>query len=388
LTGGNSTTLAQNRRRVGFGTAGLGSGGYRAVRWALEAGFRSLDTAEEDEHWYDPEAVGRAARDHFDEIYQKVQQQQQQREGEEDEEDEGSSPTCPGAGAGGSDGPRSSCLSVNKERVRSMIDLCSRERLRVSTKIPPWALTGQADVRRRARDSRRLLVGFCDDPEQDEFPLDAYYLHAPECWRGWHPRCDDPPPNLLTLREAWAALEAVAGPDGSARRIGLSNVRVDELLDVVRFVRERQEQQEQDQRRAGADGGGGAAAAAPPRIPDVVQAYSDPIEPADELREACDELGIEFVSYSTLGTQHRYRRNREGELENPVLSSPVVAAVAARRGRSPAEVVLAWALARNMSVIPRSGNREHVRELARLLEDPDFLDAEDLGEIDAMKHTL
>jgi diketogulonate reductase-like aldo/keto reductase len=102
-----------------------------------------------------------------------------------------------------------------------------------------------------------------------------------------------------------------------------------------------------------------------PRIPDI-QAYSGPIEPADELREACGKLGIEFVSYSTLGTQHRYRRNpkRGGELEKPVLAFPAAAAVAARRGRSAAEVVLAWALARNMSVIPRSGNREHVRELA------------------------
>jgi hypothetical protein len=74
----------------------------------------------------------------------------------------------------------------------------------------------------------------------------------------------------------------------------------------------------------------------------------------------------EFESYSTLWTQHRYRRNpkRGGELENPVLASPAVAAVAVRRGRSAAEVVLSWALARNMSLIPRSGNRQRVRELA------------------------
>jgi diketogulonate reductase-like aldo/keto reductase len=163
-------------------------------------------------------------------------------------------------------------------------------------------------------------------------------------------------------------------------------VRVDELLDIVQFVRDREREQEKQQH----DASSSSVRIAPPRIPDVVQAYSDPIEPSDELRETCKRLGIEFVSYSTLGTQHRYRRNRDkgGELENPVLTSPVITSIAAKHQRSCAEVVLSWALSKNMSVIPRSGNLRHIQELSRLFADPEFLDADDLRNIDAMKHTL
>ena len=77
------------------------------------------------------------------------------------------------------------------------------------------------------------------------------------------------------------------GLDFSAKRIGLSNVHRDELLDIIAFVHERIEHGETDP---------------PPRIPDVLQAYADPLHPADELRAICREYGIEFVSYSTLGT--------------------------------------------------------------------------------------
>jgi diketogulonate reductase-like aldo/keto reductase len=358
------------RYKIGFGTAALGSAGHQAVTWALEAGFRSFDTAEEHEHWYDARAVGEATRDYFADLLRKA------------EEDGVTSASCYGTDAA-ADGAASCRITIRA--------LCTREQLRMTTKIPPWSLTSAEDIRNYARNSREQLVAFCDGdgaehnygpdaPGGGPFPLDAYYIHAPVCWRGWHPRCEDPPPNLLGLREAWLALEAVVGADRTARRIGLSNVRVDEFHDIVQFVREREDEL---QRR------GGTGTAVPPRIPDVVQAYADPIEPSDKLREACEQLGIEFVSYSTLGTQHRYRRNRDsGDLENPVLTSPVVTRIADKHERSTAEVVLSWALARNMSIIPRSTNRQHITQLSRLFDDPAFLDPQDLRDIDAMKHTI
>ena len=168
--------------------------------------------------------------------------------------------------------------------------------LEISTKIPPWSLTSYNDIRENAAHSRFELLGdFCPDvvisgPDGDEItiphPLDVYYIHAPACWKGWHPSCDDPPPTL-SLREAWKGMEAVVGLDFSAKRIGLSNVHADQLLDIIAFVDERLQRGETDP---------------PPRMPDVLQAYADPLRPADELRAICKEHGIEFVSYSTLGT--------------------------------------------------------------------------------------
>lgn len=82
-------------------------------------------------------------------------------------------------------------------------------------------------------------------------------------------------------------MEAIVGLDYSAKRIGLSNVRPDELLDLIAYVQERIAAGE---------------TYPPPRMPDVLQAYADPLKPADALRAICNEHGIEFVSYSTLGT--------------------------------------------------------------------------------------
>ena len=340
--GADNNSSSEASVGVGFGTAALGSDCYQVVLMALEAGFRKFDTAEAD-WWYDQRAVGRALQDFI-----------MLRKNNPEEE--------------------SSC----RRTVDGSSNVCEAfacEHLRISTKIPPWSLTSEENIRSNAASSRQELLGFCDVMEPQTAasgsaaPLDVYYIHAPTCWKGWHPRCDNHPP-LLDLRSSWCAMEAVVGLDGNARRIGLSNIRPDELLDIIHYVQERQQSDPQK------DG-------APPRIPDVVQAFADPIEPAEELRRICREHGIEFVSYSTLGTQHR------SVSQNPVLGSTVVQQLAAKHGRSTAEVVLSWALQQGMSVIPRSGNKGHIQELARLLrEDPTFLAGEDLAEIDAMKYTL
>lgn len=122
-------------------------------------------------------------------------------------------------------------------------------------------------------------------------------------------------------------MEAIAGIDHTAKRIGLSNVHSTELLDIIQFVHDRIDAGETNP---------------PPRIPDVLQAYADPINPSNELRQICTDHGIEFVSYSTLGTQHR------NDIENPVLNSPVVQRLAAKHSRSVAEVVLSWAIQNDM----------------------------------------
>jgi diketogulonate reductase-like aldo/keto reductase len=158
-------------------------------------------------------------------------------------------------------------------------------------------------------------------------------------------------------------MEAVAGLDHAAKRIGLSNVHPNELLDIIQFVEERIQAGETNPT---------------PRKPDVLQAYADPINTASQLRQICQDHGIEFVSYSTLGTQHR------DVSENPVLNSMVVQRLAEKHQRSVAEVVLSWALQNDMSVIPRSSKKHHIDELARLLTNPVFLDPSDLEAMDTL----
>lgn len=315
---------------VGFGTAALGSNVYPVVLKAMHNGFRRFDTAEAD-WWYDQKATGEALKDFFF----------------ENNDDE--------------------CLDESCRRT------CVSEDLKISTKIPPWSLTSVSDIRANARNSRNELVGFCEDlfVELDDgiteirpYPMDIYYIHAPKCWKGWHPRCEGVG-DTLELRDSWRALEAVVGLDFSAERIGLSNIQPNELVDIIHWV---------EKRKAAGDN------YPPPRIPDVVQAFADPLRPSKELRAVCEKYGIEFVSYSTLGTQHRQING------NPVLGHPTIKQLASKHKFSTAEVVLSWAMQRGMSVIPRSSKEKHIEELARLLEDKStFLTEEDLQLIDQME---
>jgi diketogulonate reductase-like aldo/keto reductase len=354
----HSSAVAAHPLFVGFGTAALGSLCHDVVLQALEAGFRHFDTAEEHEHWYHPAAVGTALQAYAE---SRMSNSNDSNVAEDDEcvmvdDEDNGAPTCLGR-------------SAARQRF------C--QELHISTKIPPWELTSMEHIRSNAAQSRAQLVGCCD-ADDEKFPLDIYYIHAPACWKGWHPRCDDAPPTL-DLRSVWLALEAVVGLDHAARRIGLSNVRPDELLDIIQFVRERTAvAKELD------------PSVAPPRMPDAVQSFADPIAPAEELRKICREHGIQFVSYSTLGTQHIYRSKLQ---ENPVLTHPIVLELAEQYQRSTAEVVVSWALQHHMSVIPRSSRREHIRELARLLPNKQegivgFLDAADLTRMDFLKGIL
>ena len=349
MLGGN---LTDSWIGVGFGTAALHDT-HQVVTMALQEGFRRFDTAEA-EYWYNQAEVGRALNDFFT---------------ASQEYDE--------------------CVD---EHGRFCGRTCSSEDLRISTKIPPWSLTSHYDIRRHAADSREELLGFCEhwifndgensveDGDILPYPLDVYFIHAPVCWKGWHSRCENPP-ETLDLKSAWLAMEAVVGHDRTARRIGLSNVHPADLREIIRWVRERQLL---EKKRIRDDSQQDVTTTAPPRLPDAVQIYADPINPAEEIRKICDENGIEFVSYSTLGSQHRGGRNR-------VLQSLVVQELAAKYKRSTAEIVLQWARQHGMSVIPRSNNRKHIQELARCLSNEETrefqLDAPDMTRIDSMRNS-
>jgi len=342
---------------VGFGTAGLGGHTYEAVTHALEEGFRKFDTAEA-EYWYDQKTVGDAIRNYyFDFVEQREVCEEDVVDTKKKEDDEESS----------------ICSTVYTS--------CQEFGLEISTKIPPWQLTSISNIRKQAYESRRTLVGFCQD-NNGHYPLDMYYIHAPKCWKGWHPRCDNDVSNLISLEEAWLGMEAVVGIDGNAKRIGLSNVHPNELQHIISFVQQRRQQQEQQEDDA-------SSSLAPPRMPDVVQAYADPLYSNKELRQLCKDHGISFVSYSTLGTQHVMKNNNNN---NPVLTNPTIQAIAQSHSRSVAEVVLSWALSRDMSVIPRSRNPHHIRELSNMLPSSSspqqslFLTDQELLQIDQLEY--
>src|SRR5277367_1225485 len=160
--------------------------------------------------------------------------------------------------------------------------------------------------------------------------LDLYLIHTPFAFQ---PGDDQDPRdqngNILydhgvTLLDTWRAMEGLVD-HGRCRAIGLSDITLDELLPIYESARIK---------------------------PAVVQVESHPYLPEMELLEFCKEKGIVFLAFAPLG-----HGIRPGLLEDPVIS-----AIAARVGKTPAQVLLAWAVQRGTALLTTSRNAARARE--------------------------
>ena len=143
---------------------------------------------------------------------------------------------------------------------------------------------------------------------------------------------------------AWPGMER-ARERGLAKSIGVSNFGVRELEQVI------------------------AAGTVPPA---ANQVQFSAMEYRRALLAECQRSGVVLEAYSPLGTGRH-------------LSNKVVAGIAARVGRTPAQVLLRWCLQHGIPVIPKSTHRERISENARIL---DFtLPDEDMAALDALDRT-
>lgn len=180
--------------------------------------------------------------------------------------------------------------------------------------------------------------------------LDLFLLHYPWCFAGI---CGDHQP-AGTWQDSWRALEELYD-EGKVRAIGVSNFDEAEFKTLLRVARVR---------------------------PHVVQRHSDPFSPDTRMREVCAEEGVVYMGYSTLGSQWLL----QGFAASPVLSHAVVTEIGLRRTCTPAQVVLKWALSKGQVVIPRSGNKQRMRDnldawSCRLME-------EDIAAVDGLAGTV
>jgi aryl-alcohol dehydrogenase-like predicted oxidoreductase len=137
--------------------------------------------------------------------------------------------------------------------------------------------------------------------------------------------------------------------EGKIQRIGLSNV-AEQQLDL---------------------------ALATTRVVSVSNDYSVLNRDHDTLVDRCARDGIAFVPFFPLGASPV--RSGIG-----VADAPAVVAVAERRGATPAQVALAWLLARSATMLPIAGTSS-VAHLEENLRAGDVqLDASDLADLDAV----
>ena len=170
--------------------------------------------------------------------------------------------------------------------------------------------------------------------------LDLYLSHTPFAFQpGDNQDPRDQNGNILydrgvTLLDTWRAMESLVD-HGKCRAIGLSDISLSELAPIYESARIK---------------------------PAVVQVEAHPYLPETELLEFCREQGVVFLAFAPLG-----HGMKPGLLEDPVIS-----AIAGRVGKTPAQVLLAWAVQRGTAVLttPRTAARARENfDISRLPQD-------------------
>jgi diketogulonate reductase-like aldo/keto reductase len=170
--------------------------------------------------------------------------------------------------------------------------------------------------------------------------IDCYLIHTPFAFQ---PGDDQDPRDEhgqviydpgVTLVETWRALEHLVD-DGRCGSIGLSDITLEKLREIVAAARIK---------------------------PAVVQVESHPYLPEWDLLDFCREHGIVLLAFAALGHAQAPK----------VLDDPVIAAIARRVRKTPAQVALAWAVQRGTAFLTTSTTPRHIREnfeIATLPED-------------------
>ncbi|HTV58192.1 MAG TPA: aldo/keto reductase [Verrucomicrobiae bacterium] len=160
--------------------------------------------------------------------------------------------------------------------------------------------------------------------------LDLYLIHTPYAFK---PGDDQDPRDQdgnviydpdVTLLDTWKAMESLVDR-GKCRAIGLSDVGLAELKPVVESARIK---------------------------PAVVQVESHPYLPETELLDFCNANGIVFLAFAPLGHG----------MKPGLLGDPVIAAISARVGKTPAQVLLAWAVQRGTALLTTPKSAARARE--------------------------
>ena len=199
-----------------------------------------------------------------------------------------------------------------------------REDVFVTTKL--WNNNHRAERVKPAFDASRRKLQLTH--------IDCYLIHTPFAFK---PGDEQDPRDErgqvlydsgVTLIETWRALEKLVD-DGDCAAIGLSNVNLETLKSIVEAARIK---------------------------PAVVEVECHPYLPEWELLAYCQQHGIILLAFAALGHS----------IEPRLLDDPVIVAIARRLGKTPAQVVLAWAIQRGTALLTTSVTPSRIRENVEL----------------------
>ena len=160
--------------------------------------------------------------------------------------------------------------------------------------------------------------------------VDLYLIHTPFAFQpGDEQDPRDANGNVIydqgvTLLDTWRALEGLVS-EGKCKAIGLSDVSLVQVQDIVKAARIK---------------------------PAVVHVESHPYLPEWDLLNYCREQGIVLQAFAALG--HSSQPN--------LLEDPLITAIAQRVKKTPAQVLLAWAIQRGTAPLTTSKTPSRILE--------------------------
>ena len=233
----------------------------------------------------------------------------------------------------------------NEEQVGEAIqqaiqaDLLTREDLFITTKL--WNNNHRPERVQPAFESSR-------DRLQLDY-IDLYLIHTPFAFQpGDNQDPRDQNDNVIydkdiTLMDTWRAMEKLVD-SGKCKAIGLSDVSLEQVQEIFK----------------------------PARIkPAVVQVESHPYLPQAEILEFCNRNGLVMLAFAPLGHG----------IKPGVLEDPVIIAIAHRVNKTPAQVLLAWAVQRGTAVLTTPKTPDRAKENFNI----SVLPEEAMEEIDAIQ---
>jgi alcohol dehydrogenase (NADP+) len=233
----------------------------------------------------------------------------------------------------------------NEEQVGEAIqqaiqaDLLAREDLFITTKL--WNNNHRPERVQPAFESSR-------DRLQLDY-IDLYLIHTPFAFQpGDNQDPRDQNGNVIydkdiTLMDTWRAIEKLVD-GGKCKAIGLSDVSIEQVRETFESARIK---------------------------PAVVQVESHPYLPQAEILEFCNRNGLVMLAFAPLGHG----------IKPGVLEDPVITVIAQQVNKTPAQVLLAWAVQRGTAVLTTPKTPDRAKENFNI----SVLPAQAMEKIDAIQ---
>ncbi|XP_074659149.1 glyoxal reductase-like isoform X2 [Tubulanus polymorphus] len=185
----------------------------------------------------------------------------------------------------------------------------NRSDLFITSKLPPYS-QGSASARNACLNSMKNLgVDY----------LDLYLIH----WPGVKGLQLDDPRNSELRKQSWLELEKLH-KEGLVKSIGVSNYMINHLQELFTYCTVK---------------------------PAVNQCEHHPHLNQQKLIDFCKENDVYLQAYSSLGKG-----------EQSLISEPLIREIASRINKTPAQVLLRWAVQNGTAVLPKSEKSDRIKE--------------------------